>query len=100
MAKTKSKSTKAKTGEQIVTLELPVAVTDGYVGRRLDLRMSMPEAVAYRRVFDGLRAEHATLPNGRHVDREPDALRWILNRIYGELYGIADPFDVQRDLGQ
>ncbi len=90
----------APPAKETVTITLPVLATPGYVGRRLDLRMSMPEAVAYRRVFDGLRAEHATLPGGRHVDREPDALRWMLNRIYHELYGDADPFAAGADLGR
>ena len=98
MAKEKAKRKAAKAGEQIVTLELPVAATDGYVVHRLDMQLNQREAVAFRRLLDGFRAEHATLPGGRHVDRPPDALRWVLNRIYHELYGDADPFEVGADL--
>lgn len=91
----KSKAPKLAAPERnSVTIEIPVRETDGYIGRRLDLRMTLGEAVAARRVFDGLQAQHARLPNGHHVDRPPDAIRWILNKIYHELYGDADPFSL------
>ena len=94
MAKKESKSTQAATapGGQVVTLKVPTCKTDGYVGDRIDVRMTRREAIACRRLFDGLRSEHVILPTGRHVDRSPDAVRWILNRIYHEIYGDADPF--------
>ena len=91
-----SKPTKAATdpGRQAVTLDLPIRETSGFVGRRIDMKLDMRSAIACRRLFDGLRAEHATLHDGRHVDRSPDAIRWILNLIYHELYGDADPFSL------
>ena len=97
MAKKESKSTQAATDpgkRQVVTLELPTFKTDGYVGRRIDMRLSTREAIACRRLFDGLRKDHATLADGSHIDRQPDVIRWVLNRIYYELHGDADPFSI------
>ena len=88
------KNTKTKRKSPL-ELPLPFQCTGDYISRRLDLRMSMREAMAYRRVYDGLRADHATLPNGQHVDNQADTVRWILNRIYDEIYGDLEPGTVQ-----
>ena len=96
MVKRDSKATKTATdsGRQTVNLKLPVDQTDGFMGRRIDMRLSTRQAVAHRRVFDGLRAEHAMLRDGQHIDAPPDTVRWILDQIYYEIYGNADPFSI------
>ena len=96
MAKRESKSTPAATesGRRTVALSLPVHQTDGFMGRRIDMRLSTRQAVAHRRVFDGLRAEHAMLRDGHHIDAPPDVVRWILDHIYHEIYGDTDPFSI------
>ena len=91
MTPKKVKSKASTPAKKTVTLTLPVFETPGYVSRHLDVQMTRTQALALRRVLDGLRASHALLPNGKHVDAAPDAIRWILDSVYEQLYGDMKP---------
>lgn len=80
------KQTKCKEKSPLDIL-IPYAVTDGYCAQRIDMRTSRSEAIALRRVFDGLRKDGATLVNGQFINTVPDVFRWWLQRVYQELYG-------------
>ena len=86
----KDKPTKVLTKSPVI-LELPVVCMNAYINRHLDVQMSRTQALALRRVLDGLRDKHAVLTGGKHVDSTPDALRWILDSVYEQLYGDLHP---------
>ena len=75
-------------------IELPFSVSGGLVQRRLDMRLSPAEALAFRRVYDGLRSKGATLSNGNHVDNVPDVIRWIAQQVFEQMYGDAEALEV------
>lgn len=95
MTPKKAKSKASTPAKKTVTLTLPVFETNGYISRHLDFQMTRGQAIAYRRVLDGLRAEHALLASGKHVDAAPDAIRWMLEQVYQQLYGDAPPASVE-----
>jgi hypothetical protein len=45
--------------------------------------LSLDEAVTLYRLREGLRAEHATLANGRFIQSNADAMRWLLQQAGG-----------------
>ena len=72
----------------------------GYLGRvkRIDLNIRTPQRHQQRglgRLIAGLRAQRATLANGRPVWNANDAIRWVLEKI-GECHEAVDEADPSR----
>ena len=79
-----------------ISVELPFAVSDGFIQRRLDMRLTPAEALAFRRAYDGLRSKGATLrmSGGRHVDSMPDVVRWIAQHLFEQMYGDSEALKI------
>ena len=77
-----------------ICVELPFSVSDGFIQRRLDMRLTPAEALAFRRAYDGLRSKGATLGNGRHVDCMPDVVRWIAQHLFEQMYRDAEALEI------
>ncbi len=58
-----------------------------YCEEHVDFHFSPAQALAVRLLLDALKAGHFMLENGQHVDKTPDAVRWILERV-AEEYGV------------
>ena len=66
-------------------LELPIseAVPTGYMRHRLTFTLDGVQQVTARQILVGLKAENATLANGKVVVSEADATKWLLERAAG-----------------
>lgn len=72
--------------ETEVVLRVPVHLTEfktpSYVNDRVQVTGLRPKAAeALRRLFETLRARHAQLADGNHVDKDHHAVKWLLERI-------------------
>jgi hypothetical protein len=82
----KKKTTERLSGEVALIeaeLMLPMApaTTSAYIPTHVDVHLSVTQAAALRRVFDGLQARAVRLENGRFVQTGADAVRWILEQV-------------------
>lgn len=66
-------------------LELPVMVLGGYAMRRLDVRLSSSEAIAWKAVAEGLARQERRLKDGKYIRSAGDAVRWVGEILAGEL---------------
>ena len=70
-----------------VSIEVPFAIpTTGYGSHgserhRVDTKLTMVQTRGVTAIFTALNRAHATLKNGRHVERPVDAVRWMLERV-------------------
>lgn len=65
---------------------------DGYTPRKVDLHLTAEQAIALRRLTEGLDACQARLDNGTRVTSGPLAVRWLLEHA-----GIRADADVPAD---
>lgn len=67
----------------VVDLSAPVVQTAAVRIQHLNFRVTARQSVALRMLFDGLVAEGArvNLASSEPVERQHDALRWILDRV-------------------
>ncbi len=54
---------------------------DGYTPRKVDLHLTAEQAIALRRLTQGLDACQARLDNGTRVTSGPLAVRWLLEHV-------------------
>ena len=66
-----------------VTMEIPDRDRESpsYCEEHVDLRLTRPHALATRLLRDALRAQHAEMDNGRHVETTADTIRWLLDQL-------------------
>lgn len=77
-------------GMRFAPLLIPVVMeTPGYVSPHIDVRLTVDQATALRRLADGLDRVKAKLPNGRRVTNTHDAARWLLQRLAETIEGVA-----------
>ena len=70
-----------------VTIEIPGRDRKdipGYCEQHVDLRFLPTQALAARMLLDALRAQHAKMDNGRHVETTADTIRWLLDQLAKE----------------
>jgi hypothetical protein len=70
-----------------VMIEIPTAeiAEGGYLQRHLDVRLTPRQATAAKRIFEALNRTDARLVDGRHIDRLPQAMQWVLDRAADEI---------------
>ena len=71
-------------GVQVCTIKVPMAAEMNpnlFTQRHVDVRFSRPEALAVRRLREGLQLNGATLENGKSIYSNADVLRWILQQV-------------------
>ena len=56
----------------------PLVETDGYAARNIQTKLTPEEAADFKRLTEGLRAAHAQLPGGKHVDSNADVVRYLI----------------------
>jgi hypothetical protein len=64
-------------------LMVPLAAVDesGFTRQRITVRLTKPQARAWRRLFVGLNAQDERLSDGQHVTKPIDAVRWLFDRL-------------------
>jgi hypothetical protein len=73
-------ATATRDESRMVMIEVPVGTEPGYASPCLR-DLSRRNAAALANVAAGLRADEASLQNGRAIESSDDALAWILERI-------------------
>lgn len=72
-----------------ITVRIPVILDSSQrVPLQVGLRWGRSDELAkgaMGKVFSGLRAKHAVLPNGQHVDKMAQVIKWLFSEIAGEL---------------
>ena len=69
-------------GHVMAVLTAPLApVSDAYRQRHVDVHLTADQALALRRLFDGLRNTGIMLANGYFINRPTDAVRWLLEQL-------------------
>jgi hypothetical protein len=71
-----------------VTIELPWSPVSetAHLARHVEVTLDRPQRVALRALFNALNAEPpARLKSGRYVQSPPDAVRWMLEQLAGQL---------------
>jgi hypothetical protein len=68
---------------EAVTLEAPLAVLDaGYLSRHVEARLNTElQRQALRRLTQGLRQAGEVLEDGRRVQSQADAIKWLLEQL-------------------
>jgi hypothetical protein len=70
---------------EAVEIKLPLVDLElrdiGYVSRHVNVHLSQKQSLTLNKIFRGLHATHQTMEDGRHVDKRPDVIRWILDQI-------------------
>jgi hypothetical protein len=67
-----------------VSIEIPISgvTTDGmYISCHLDMRLSRRQAETLRRIEFALQENDAKQQNGRGINSQADAVRWLLDRL-------------------
>jgi hypothetical protein len=77
---------------EVVGLDVPVVpgAMDGHVPRYLAGRLTVVQGRALKRLTVSLLAAHARLANGRHVEDNVGAIRWILERFEAGAVELGD----------
>ena len=65
--------------QSVRTIKVPCSVgAEGYLRRRVDLRLDSQQALVLKQVLMGLESTDAKLKNGRYVNSHGSALQWLL----------------------
>jgi len=64
------------------SIDVPLADPEiGYIGLHVDVRLETHQAAILKRLARALTLSHATLANGRHVEGNGGAVRWLLEKL-------------------
>ena len=78
-----------QSGREVVRIMLPMGETpvgESYVSRHVEVNaLSHEQALAMRRLFDGLQESVARLKSGKVITHPADAVRWLLEQIAAQL---------------
>ncbi|MFQ5505317.1 MAG: hypothetical protein ACE5F1_11020 [Planctomycetota bacterium] len=81
MAKKRKRESESEDGVATIKVFTVDPPEDAYLQRHLDIQMSYSQALACRRLFEGLRRTGATLESGQHINRPVDVVRWLLEQV-------------------
>lgn len=66
----------------LVGIEVPLLLADtGYMPRHADVYFKGSEGETVRGLREALNAAHMRLEDGRHVESNTDALRWLIQEV-------------------